>query len=172
MPKLDIAGGSFEGFSPEMQAAISAAAIPSLGDGPRDENLCGILSSRKQDDFLTSVADARRKECLSGLWLLAGDIDRSHTISQDIPSANGSFLHGIMHRREGDFGNSKYWFRRVGSHPVLDQIAELAGDVYDDPFDFVDTCQRVADGASELKDACLQAQWIEWQLLMQHILEG
>jgi hypothetical protein len=27
--------------------------------------------------------------------------------------------HSIMHRREGDFDNSRYWLRRVGSLPAF-----------------------------------------------------
>jgi hypothetical protein len=53
---------------------------------------------------------------------LAGDIERSHSISQNIENLEGSFLHGMMHRREGDFSNAKYWFRRVGNHPVIEQL--------------------------------------------------
>jgi hypothetical protein len=172
MPNVELAGEAFDGFPAEIREAIASAPVPGLGAGPRDENLCEILNQRKQADVLSSVPRDRHQECLSGLWLLAGDIHRSHTISQDISNTDGSFLHGIMHRREGDFGNSKYWFRRVGSHPVLDQMYDQVGDLYCDPFDFIDTCNRVADGAKELETACLNAQWIEWQLLMRHILEG
>ena len=48
--------------------------------------------------------------CHSGLWLLHNYLDESHQISQEISSATGSFWHGIMHRREADFSNAKYWF--------------------------------------------------------------
>ncbi len=172
MPSLEMTGEVFAGFPEEVQAAIISAPLPSLGDGPRDNTLCEILNNRKQGELLSSVPRHRQQETLSGLWLLAGDIDRSHTISQDIPSATGSFLHGIMHRREGDFGNSKYWFRRVGNHPVLELIYDTAGEIYQDPFDFIDTCQRAVRGERELRTACQHAQWIEWQLLMRYILEG
>ncbi len=172
MPLFELAGDAFDCFSAEIRRAISKAPIPALGDGPRDDKLCEILTNPNQDQVLASVPSHRRGECSSGLWLLAGDIHRSHTISQEISNPEGSFLHGIMHRREGDFGNSKYWFRRVGSHPVLDKISDHAGDAYRDPFDFIDKCQQAGEGDDKLTAACLQAQWIEWQLLMQHILAG
>jgi hypothetical protein len=51
----------------------------------------------------------------AGMWLLADDLDRAHTICQEIPSALGSAWHAVMHRREGDFSNSLYWWRRAGA---------------------------------------------------------
>lgn len=64
--------------------------------------------------------------CLSGLWLLYNYLDQSHTISQDLPSSTGSYWHAIMHRREPDYSNAKYWFRRAGHHPAMDTLAEEA----------------------------------------------
>lgn len=93
-----------------------------------------------------------RPELAAGLWLYVDDLDRSHTISQGIETPTGSFWHAIMHRREGDFSNSKYWYRRVGHHPAMSAI-EVAGggaaagtDVGGyDPFGFVDRVQRCVE---------------------------
>ena len=60
----------------------------------------------------------------AGLHLWNGSLDRSHTIAQDIETATGSYWHGIMHRMEGDYGNAKYWFRLVGSHPAMAGLPE------------------------------------------------
>ncbi|WP_199622106.1 hypothetical protein [Paenibacillus alkalitolerans] len=62
----------------------------------------------------------------SGLLLWNDDLDASHTISQDVETGTGSFWHGIMHRMEGDYGNAKYWFHRVGQHPVFPELAAKA----------------------------------------------
>lgn len=92
---------------------------------------------------------------LSGLWLYVDDLDRSHAISQDIHTSTGSYWHAIMHRREGDFWNSKYWFRKVGDHPVIGLIGY-------DPFEFVDRCE--ADkGRNALEIVELQRR--EWKAL-------
>jgi hypothetical protein len=55
----------------------------------------------------------------AGLWLYVDELDRSHTLSQDLKEPTGSYWHGIMHRREGDFSNSHYWFHKTGKHPAM-----------------------------------------------------
>ncbi len=92
---------------------------------------------------------------LAGLWLYVDDLDRSHTISQDIHTATGSYWHAIMHRREGDFWNSKDWFRKVGDHPVIAQIGY-------DPLQFADDCE--ADRGQNAA-ALVELQRREWKAL-------
>ena len=55
--------------------------------------------------------------CLSGLWLYHDFLDESHSLSQALTTAEGSYWHGLMHRREPDFGNAAYWFRRWADTP-------------------------------------------------------
>jgi hypothetical protein len=52
------------------------------------------------------------------LHLYNDSIDRAHELVQPIDTPTGSALHGIVHRREGDYENAKYWFRRTGDHPA------------------------------------------------------
>lgn len=58
----------------------------------------------------------------AGLWLLFDFQTESHDISQKIATPSGSFWHGILHRREPDASNAKYWFMRVGEHPVFPEL--------------------------------------------------
>jgi hypothetical protein len=57
---------------------------------------------------------------LLALWYDGrNDWEQSHNIAQDIDSANGSWIHAYLHRKEGDTGNAAYWYRRAGK-PVPD----------------------------------------------------
>jgi hypothetical protein len=133
-----------------------------------------------------ALADRDMALCsIAGVWLLYDELDESHTISQSIKSESGSFWHAIMHRREGDFSNSKYWFRRVGEHPVFAPLAKRASELAAaagqsdvlaglvtggawDPFAFVDLCQKVQRTGGPLADVCLDIQQAEWELLFDH----
>lgn len=127
--------------------------------------------------------------CVSGVWLLHDYLDESHSVSQGIHTPSGSFWHAIMHRREGDFSNAKYWFRRVGRHPVFDAIGESAAELAAgypmgggaeqavkqlisggtwDPCAFVDSCQANVAGRGRDGEFCLDIQQAEWELLFDH----
>lgn len=70
--------------------------------------------------------DAEMSElCRAGLLMFNDDLARAHDIVQAIGSSTGSFWHGILHRREGDFGNANYWWNRAGEHPVFDELHDL-----------------------------------------------
>ena len=122
----------------------------------------------------------------SALFLYFSALDESHAISQSIRSTTGSLLHGVMHRQEPDFPNSKYWFRRVGRHEIFpalrasalarlqsarDASAEQLGSAVEsrpewDPFWFVDQCEQVERGrGAEWKPLLMEVQRVEWRLV-------
>ncbi|MBL8830309.1 MAG: hypothetical protein JNM18_25250 [Planctomycetaceae bacterium] len=136
---------------------------------------------------LKIVDEAAARACMAGLWLRFNELDESHRISQELHSSTGSYWHAIMHRREGDFGNSKFWFRQTGQHPVLDHLTEAvrelpaeygtSGETLPeacralksrptwDPFRFVDACEAVVRGKLNAERWCRDVQQCEWQLL-------
>lgn len=127
----------------------------------------------------------------AGLWQMHDFLDESHACSQQIEGEgidrNGDYWHAIMHRREPDFDNSKYWFRRVGQHPIFKQLPEIAQQALSDypeaatwsdrlcrhgqwdAFAFVDLCQAAhRTEESPLANAARRIQWAEMLLLLMH----
>ncbi|MBC8327035.1 MAG: hypothetical protein H8E27_15565 [Verrucomicrobia subdivision 3 bacterium] len=90
------------------------------------ENLTGLGPERRVEamsiDAVMAALDGETALIQSAALLWHDHLDESHQFSQDIPNADGSFLHGIMHRREPDYSNAKYWFNRVGPHPAYPEI--------------------------------------------------
>jgi hypothetical protein len=111
---------------------------------------------------LADPAMSGRSDLAAGLWLYVDDLDRSHTISQSIEDATGSFWHGIMHRREGDYSNSHYWMRRAAGHPLL------VGSSENDPDALIDDVQRgfASPPKGRLVDL-IERQQKEWQDLFE-----
>ncbi|MGV3486637.1 MAG: hypothetical protein ACO1RT_19625 [Planctomycetaceae bacterium] len=152
----DLAPFLVDRLAPELAELIRAASMPSLAAGPRNQGL---------QEWLSNAAGARQNlspEANSALWLLAGDLDVSHTISQSLETPDGSLLHAIMHRREGDFSNAKYWLRRASNHPVL---AQLRSTDYGDASSFVDRCAAAVGTGSDQERQLEQSQWLEWQMV-------
>lgn len=109
----------------------------------------------------------------AGLHLLYDDLDGSHGLAQTAEGQgkhrNADYWHAIMHRREPDYGNAKYWFRRVGVHvlfdrvrshfdfvreripsPTLEQWADrLATSAGWNPMAFVDACEAACDNDAD-----------------------
>ncbi len=97
----------------------------------------------------------------SGLLLWNDALDASHTISQELGNPTGSYWHGIMHRREPDYSNAKYWFGRVGTHAIFPVLRERAISLLKETPNPSDTLARIAQTleAEENWDAY---QFIDW----------
>ncbi len=143
-----------------------------LGPGTPNESLQSALAMLTLEDMFPALADRDMgRACLSGLWLLHDFLDESHHISQDLSMPTGSYWHAIMHRREPDASNSKYWWRQVGSHPVLATLKEEAPSIgysFTSASDFVDFCERVRGTGSAEEDLARRVQLLEWQLLFDY----
>src|SRR4051812_36108093 len=65
----------------------------------------------------------------AGLWELFDYFEQSHEIAQSIATPSGSYWHAILHRREPDASNAKYWLARIGEHPAPTELLEDAREI-------------------------------------------
>jgi hypothetical protein len=109
---------------------------------------------------------------MAGLWLYCGRFDESHSISQDLHTAEGSYWHGILHRQEPDDGNAGYWFKRVGRHPIFDELraaADTAGYPAGTRWDagaFINFCAAARREGGEKERVAREVQHMEFALLL------
>lgn len=140
------------------------------------------LRTLSNDDlFATAVKRADEASCvLAGLFLLFDQLDLAHRLVQELSSAGGSFWHAIMHRREGDFSNSKYWYARCANHPALGSITQAASPLvkqiglrgWSGPA-MVDLVEDVADRPSDPRHAiAIELQQLEWRMLFEHCVRA
>lgn len=110
--------------------------------------------------------------CLSALWLRFDHFDKSHRISQELENPDGSYWHGIAHRREGDFTNACYWFRRVGTHrieaAISSRLKDKKGVLEGTAFSPIAFTRMVEQGENEIR--LLEIQELEWRMLFEDCL--
>src|SRR6476660_1097826 len=84
-----------------------------------------LRPARAFDPELASAIDRldASDEVKAGLHVLNDDLERGHVLAQAHEGDKTcDYWHAIVHRREGDFDNAKYWLRQVGRHPVLSRV--------------------------------------------------
>lgn len=154
--------------------------IPLVSGGPPPKEAHAALTQQKASDLFPHAPAP--EAALAGLWIYFSCFEKGHEIAQDIPTAEGSFWHGILHRQEPDPGNAAYWFRQAGSHPVFADLANAAARIVDrypgagfrvdgrwDPFAFIDFCEQARRmPETPAQRAALEIQQAEWQLLFDH----
>jgi len=176
----------------EFKDLLETRDLPDLGPGPR----LGVTSqdelNRQLDGLLRGgKLGGRSASLLRALVLLWHDhLDASHEISQTLGTSDASLLHGMMHRREPDYGNAKYWFGRAGEHASFPGLAERARAFLDeaneaslkaellprgawDAHAFVDACEAVARRPDAKRARLLrEVQRLEFHALLEHLLQG
>ena len=146
---------------PPAVASLFTGRLPALGPGSPNAPERGSIEA---------IAGAVSPALLSAVWLYHDFLDESHEISQELHTPTGSLLHAVMHRREPDAWNSKYWFRKVGTHPVYAAIGTAAkelgyGNGAWDPMQFVDDCEAARGSGGEREELLKRVQAKEIELI-------
>ncbi len=177
-----------EGWLPERALVPAGVVRPELKQ---------LLAAFGPDELLPGhrrAADAMA--VVSGLYLIHDFLDDAHRLAQEADNRTAAYWHGIMHRREPDYDNARYWFRRVGDHPLFGPLGEAARRVLADAasrlpvepidrqgrwdaFAFVRVCEQLGDRARSDEpagsDAILLArrlQGLEMKLLLAYSIDA
>jgi hypothetical protein len=169
---------------------LASGGLPELGPGPRKT----VLPHHELEASLTGILskcslDSLNSDLIRALVLLWHDrLDAAHGIAQGIENADGSFIHGIVHRREPDYSNAGYWFQRTGDHDCFPEIAQNVARYLDsignsalrsklvidgkwDSMAFIDACQEASRrSASDPEvESLRKIQGIESEVLLKHL---
>lgn len=172
---------------------ITTVEPPELGPGPR----LGVLEAHELVKRLREWGESHEVSpevfrLLKAIALLYHDQhDQAHDLVQDGSDADTALIHAILHRREPDFWNAKYWFRRVPDHPIyrdmtphLERLATddlsrgmvseltMTGSV--DPFrlvDVIESASHARTGGPEAK-FLRQVQQSEFEALVAYVLRS
>lgn len=183
LPLSDLAKAALADRDGAYTLLVAPAATPAAARAALAKLDASILLSAP------AASQDHAQAMLAGLWLRHDALQECHEIAQLAPrdadaAASFNFWHAIMHRREGDFSNSKYWYARCRRHPARRRIAAaLAGWYHDgasaaeiglrgeewDPNTFVDFVEaaHAAPGGRQYA-AAAAAQKIEWRSLFIH----
>lgn len=109
-----------------------AAAMPDPAPGLGPEVRAGAWEEAAVAAAAAPLAqglDPLRADVLHACLLLWHDrLDAAHALAQRHEGRrDADCAHAIMHRREPDLGNSRYWWARVGEHPLAAELAAEAG---------------------------------------------
>jgi hypothetical protein len=159
---------------------------------PEADWLRGHLADFTFSEFgVGAASEADETAVRAGFYQWHDFLDESHDLSQSIEGEGenqlGDYWHAIMHRREPDYSNAKYWFRRIGNQPIWRELRFEADGILAkcgapdaarwrqrlqagskwDPFAFVDLCEEcAADETTELALAARRIQYAEMSMLV------
>lgn len=78
------------------------------------------------------------------LHLLNDDLMSAHRVAMSMEDENAKYLHALVHRREGDFSNARYWLKTLREQPVWSELKNQQPDWC--PLKFLAWCESCAEG--------------------------
>ncbi len=159
---------------------IDIAGLAALDRGPR-AGVANAATVRRTTAERLQHLPVEAHDAALGLSLLwHDDLDGAHELCQAHEGhAECDYVHALLHRREGDFANAKYWFREVGQHPVYALTAKAASDLGQTglivngqwrPAAMVDACARALALPVAQQMVLMQVQAAEFRALGNHLV--
>ena len=113
----------------------------------------------------------------AGLFYYHNALPDSHREAARDEGDLASYWHGMVHRREGDFENARYWMRRAGEQPVFQEMQARASDGAPhmarqsnwDPFLFIHLCEQYKYGEAEYKKEIGHLQRVEFAVMFDYV---
>ncbi|MFC5469074.1 hypothetical protein ACFPPD_10095 [Cohnella suwonensis] len=81
-----------------------------------DEEIKALPAEKLADGYPDGYRSAQAWKAALHLW--NDSLGAAHEIVEDMDTPTGAALHGIVHRRRGDYFNAKDWLRIAGDHPA------------------------------------------------------
>ena len=98
---------------PLYSIASSLLARTSAPLCPEHPYMKGLLAGARCDSY----------NVLAALHLLNDDLGAAHLLVQvHEEDATANYLHQLVHRREGDWRNTRYWIGKTGAHPFYEEF--------------------------------------------------
>ena len=160
---------------------IDTAGLATLDRGPRPGIADAATIRRLLAVTVRGLAEERHDAALSLALLWHDQFADAHQLCQAHEGhADCDYVHALLHRREGDFANAKYWFREVGAHPLDHQLAQAAqvlgrADLLDRgrwrPAAMVDACAQALRSDQAARTLVMELQATEFRALGEHLVE-
>lgn len=161
---------------------IDTAGLAALDRGPRAGVADAATLKRALAEPLAGLARESRDAALALALLWHDDLDGAHQLCQAHEGhPECDYVHALLHRREGDFANAKYWFHAVGSHPVFPAVAQVATALGQAglvtagqwrPAAMVDACAAALRRERGGSTVLMQVQAAEFRALVVHVVSS
>jgi len=94
-----------------------------------------IYNEFKESLNADTPPDGMDKELKALWWDARGNWDKAHRIIQVMNNTLAAWVHGYLHRKEGDLSNASFWYtsagRKMPDMPLEDEWKEIAKAILD-----------------------------------------